>query len=124
MAFETAHNTTVLVNSSVTYHATNVSLAGTAGAQPIETLKGGLVGFSKGAGSVTLTLDLAVLLSGTEFDWFGAMKSLETVNIQFSTGGGKSYNGNGVCTDVTYSQAVASPTSCSVTWTGELVDLT
>jgi len=119
MAFGDRLTLVCLIDGQIQAEINNVSVNGESGAQDVRTLLQGLVGKTKGSGSLEISGTWSLPLGGPEFDVFtaGAEGSYHELQIPI---GKKSLITNGWITTFGASQSVDANTEVTATFRGPL----
>lgn len=119
MAQEDFANLAVFVDGVQLTKLTSVSLSTESGQQRIDTLVGGLAGFTPGSGETTVQLGFVVPLAGFEFNFQEAAFAGTYHSVQIIAGP-YSWVGQGKFTSAEVSQSVNAATEGTATFTAEM----
>lgn len=119
MALQDGANIPVFVDGTALTTVTQINKETDTGVQPIFTINNGLAGFSGGAGSITITVNVWIPIGGLEYDF--ETKAAERALVDFQIGvGAKAYSGRGKIINCNVSQSAQAASEGSFTWQGEL----
>lgn len=112
----------VQFDNSTLAEATSITTTNTANSQPVTTMKGGLVGRSRGAPTAEIQVDNAVPKAGMEAEFIE--KCVEDADVTIThLLGARRYIYDGWITEVTVTQGTDTPTSASFSVMGKLTKI-
>lgn len=112
----------VFINGTAIENVTSVEMTLDSGRTAIFTTTQGLAGFAEGAKSVTIKVNLAVPISGLEFDNWKLANSGDYVSIQIGVGRGD-FASTGKLMDAGVSGSVNQAVENSFTWQGPAANI-